>query len=200
MPKAHTPTSVLLSELLEGAHPDQVSLEWLVRHLGRRSFGLVMLVLALLGVLPGASVMIGVLIVILAVQMILGRADPAFPRRLASWRFRTRHLTRILRRVIPALRYIEAFIHPRWPTPFLATKRVIGVMLLLTGCLLFAPIPFSNVPPALTILLISVAYLEEDGVLLCISLVASSLLLAVAAGTVWQVMSEMGWVEGLLWN
>jgi hypothetical protein len=40
------------------------------------------------------------------------------------------------------------------------TKRVVGGAILLVGTLLFAPIPLSNVPPALVIILLSLAYLE----------------------------------------
>ncbi len=70
-------------------------------------------------------------------------------------------------------------------------------MVLLLGLLLLAPIPLSNVPPALAIALLAIAYLEEDGILLCIALAASALLLAIAAGAVWQTMGELGWVRGL---
>ncbi|WP_238578837.1 exopolysaccharide biosynthesis protein, partial [Inquilinus limosus] len=60
------------------------------------------------------------------------------------------------------------------------------------------PDSLSNIPPALAIALLAIAYLEEDGILLCIALAASALLLAVAAGAVWQAMGELGWVRGLL--
>ncbi|WP_221939189.1 exopolysaccharide biosynthesis protein [Mycobacterium sp. KBS0706] len=56
----------------------------------------------------------------------------------------------------------------------------------------------SNIPPTLAIALLAIAYLEEDGVLLCIALAASTLLLAIAAGAVWQAMGELGWVQGLI--
>ena len=69
------------------------------------------------------------------------------------------------------LRYLERVIHPRWLTPFEATKRVVGGVVLLLGVSLLAPIPLSNVPPALLMVLIAFAYLEEDGLLLCAALV-----------------------------
>jgi hypothetical protein len=100
---------------------------------------------------------------------------------VASRPFPTRALRRVLRIAVPVLRYLERFIHPRWPTPFETTKRVVGAVILLLDGLLLAPVPLSNVPPALVIIAIAIAYLEEDGVLLCITLVAAVLLLAVAA-------------------
>jgi len=47
------------------------------------------------------------------------------------------------------------FIRPRWRTPFETTKRVVGVTLLLLGATLVAPIPFSNIIPAIAIALVA---------------------------------------------
>ncbi|WP_225771738.1 exopolysaccharide biosynthesis protein [Inquilinus sp. Marseille-Q2685] len=190
------PTSALLDDLLRDADTERVTLGWLVDRLGDRSFGLVMLLLALLGAMPGASAVVAPLLAILAVQMMLGHAGPAFPRRVAGRSVRTEGLTRTLRRASTVLRTLEGFIHPRWPTPFEATKRGVGLVVLLLGVLLLAPVPLSNIPPALAIALLAIAYLEEDGILLCVALAASALLLAIAAGAVWQTMGELGWVRG----
>ncbi|HMG50269.1 MAG TPA: exopolysaccharide biosynthesis protein [Inquilinus sp.] len=190
------PTSALLDDLLRDARTDRVTLGWLVHALGDRSFGLVMLLLALLGVMPGASGVVGPLLGILAVQMLLGRAGPVFPAAVARRSFPTQGLARTLGRAVPVLRRIEGFIHPRWPVPFAALKRGVGVLVLLLGALLLAPIPLSNIPPALAVVLIAIAYLEEDGLLLCVALAVAVLMLAVAAGAVWQAMGELGWVRG----
>ena len=63
-----TPTSAVLNDLLGDAPKEQVTLEWLMGRLGDRSFGLVLLLLALLGLLPGVSAVAGVLLMVVAVQ------------------------------------------------------------------------------------------------------------------------------------
>jgi hypothetical protein len=191
-------TSHLLNNLLVGAPADQVTLAWLMESLGDRSFGIVMIVLALLALLPGVSAFVGVLLAIPAFQMIRAQHSPVFPKRLASRPFPTRALGKVLRGIIPALRWLEQFIHPRWATPFETTKRIVGAIVLLMGGLLLAPVPLSNLAPALIIFLIAIAYLQEDGVLLCIALVAAVLVLAVAAGAVWETVSAIGWVPSFL--
>jgi hypothetical protein len=50
------------------------------------------------------------------------------------------------------------------------------------------PIPLSNILPAVLIALISLGYLEEDGVLLSISLLAAVVVLAVDLGLIWEVL------------
>ncbi len=109
-----------------------------------------------------------------------------------------RRLDALLRRVVPVLRYLERFIRPRWATPFQSTKRVVGVVVLLLSLGLFVPVPMSNIPPSLTILLIAFAYLEEDGMLLCLALFAAFVLLTFGAAVAWQALGSAGWAPSLL--
>jgi hypothetical protein len=192
------PSSVILAELLGEAPAPQVTLDWLMVRLGDRSFGMILLVVAPLGLLPGISVFIGALLVIPAYQMILARAGPVFPRTLALQKIEVRRLGALLRRVVPVLRYLERFVRPRWSTPFQSTKRVVGVAVLLLSLGLLVPVPMSNIPPALIVLLIAFAYLEEDGMLLCLALATASVLLAITAAVAWQALGSAGWVPSLL--
>jgi hypothetical protein len=95
------------------------------------------------------------------------------------------------------LKRMEALIHPRLPTPFRATKRLIGFSVLLLATTFVLPVPFSQLIPALVIMLIAFAYLEKDGILLCISLVAALASLFVTAATVWAMLRAAGLVEEL---
>jgi hypothetical protein len=191
-----TPTSTILQNLLLHAPVETVTLGWLLRHLRRRSFGIILLLLGLLACLPGVSGVVGVLIAIPAYQMIVARSGPVFPRFFASRRFNKQRLAAVLAWAIPVLRFLERVIRPRWHTPFETTKRVVGGAVLLVGVLLFVPVPLSNIPPALTIVLLAIAYLEEDGVLLCATLLIILALFLVAAGLAWQAASLAGWING----
>jgi hypothetical protein len=57
--------------------------------------------------------------------------------------------------------------------------------LLLTAVLLLTLVPLSNIAPAIVIALISLAYIEEDGLLLCFALLAAAVLIGVASAAVW---------------
>ncbi|WP_454021005.1 exopolysaccharide biosynthesis protein [Azospirillum sp. Marseille-Q6669] len=192
------PTSVMLNGILGEAPAEYVTLDWLAGRLGHRSFGVVLLLLALLGVLPGVSAMAGVLLTIVAFQMVLDHPGPAFPRRIATRHVETRRLATIIRRAVPVLRCLERFIRPRWATPFTATKRAVGGVVLLLGASLLIPVPLSNLPPALLIVLIAFAYLEEDGALLCVALVGALLFSMIVVGAAWQAMSAAGWLPSAL--
>jgi hypothetical protein len=192
--KARVPTSVVLEELLKDAPPDHVTIAWLMGSLRERSFGVVMLLMALVGLVPGASTLIGVLLSVPAFQMIMARQNPVLPRFVASRQLPTRRLAQLIGRAVPLLRHIERLIRPRWHTPFEATKRVVGLVVLLLGATLVPPLPFGHVLPALVIMMISFAYLEEDGVFLCIALAAALVSLSITAAVAWATVRASDWL------
>jgi hypothetical protein len=189
------PASAVLQGLLDDAPADQFTLAWLLGHLHRRSFGFIMLLLALVAMLPGISYVAGLLLAVPALEMIANRVAPFFPRRIAAYPLPTRHLDRVLSRAIPVLRYLERAIRPRWHMPLEVTKRMVGVVvLLLTVLLLLAPVPMIQVVPALVIVMISLAYLEEDGVLLSIALLIAVALLAITGVALWKMVADAVWI------
>jgi hypothetical protein len=192
------PTSVVLQRLHDEAPPDHFTLGWVMGSLRKRSFGIIMLLLALVAIAPAVSIVAGLLLMIPAFQMIAGQPGPVFPRRIAVRPLPTRHLAALVQRAVPVLRYLEKMIHPRWPTPLEATKRLVGtIVVMLNITLVFAPIPLSNVGPAMVIALISLAYLEEDGLLLLIALLAAVIVMTAALAAVWAMVLGANWISGL---
>jgi hypothetical protein len=196
-PGAFVPTSVVLQRLHDEVPTDHFTLGWLMGSLRKRSFGIIMLLLAVVAAAPGVSIVAGLLLMIPAFQMIAGQPAPVFPRRIAARPLPTRHLAALVQRAVPVLRYLEKMIHPRWPTPLEATKRLVGiVVVLLNTALVFTPIPLSNVVPALAIALISLAYLEEDGLLLSVALLVAVIVLTVELLAIWQTVLGAKWIGG----
>src|SRR4051812_42051154 len=142
------PTSAVLARLFAEAPADHVSLAWLMSQLQARSFGVAMMLLALVSLLPGAGILAGIMLVFPAVQMMLGRESPTIPRFLASRQIRTRHLASLVARAIPVLERMETLVHPRWPIPFEATKRLTGFVVLLLAATFISPVPLSQIIPA----------------------------------------------------
>src|SRR5260370_13033089 len=78
--QAYVPTSVRLARMLDRAEQEAVvSIAWLMAQLGRRSFGLTLLVMAVLGFLPRASTVAGLLVAWLAVRMMLRHEAAPLP-------------------------------------------------------------------------------------------------------------------------
>jgi hypothetical protein len=57
----------------------------------------------------------------------------------------------------------------------------------------FIPIPLSNVIPALVIALIALAYIEEDGLLLSIALLAAAIVLMLVTAAAWEMLAGAKW-------
>ena len=122
----------------------------------------------------------------LAIQLIAGWSEPAFPGFISHQRLPTRHLVSVGRRTIPTLLFLERAVHPRWPATFDVLKRGVGVLILfLTAALLLIPVPLSNVAPAVIISLMSLAHVEEDGLLLALSVAAGIGFMMLMSAAIW---------------
>ena len=86
------PSSRVLQEVIRQAPAEYVTVGWLTSNLDRHSFGLVMLSLGLLAMTPVGSTVPGLILVVMAVQLIVGRAEPVFPHFIMTRRLPTKHL------------------------------------------------------------------------------------------------------------
>ena len=182
--KTRGPSSRVLQEVIRQAPAEYVTVGWLTSTLHPHSFGIIILCLGLLA--TTGSTVPGLILAIMAVQLIVGRAEPVFPHFIMTRRLPTRQLLRLSGHAIHVLKYLEKAVHPRWPMTFEVAKRAVGVMvLLLTVVLLLTPVPLSNVAPAMVISLISVAYVEQDGLLLSAAFLAAIILIGIGSAAVW---------------
>jgi hypothetical protein len=182
-PPAPTPTSQLLAELIAKAPDGPVDLEWLLSHLDRRSFGLLLLLLGMLVVIPGVATIATLALLFPAVQMILGRRAPSFPR--AKRQFDFNRFKRFTVFVTPVLHAIERVSRPRWNARRDGTDRLVGLIIFLLALSAGWPLPFVNVIPGLVVVLIAIAYLQEDGLLLVVALAAALISLLGLGWTLW---------------
>jgi len=152
----------------------------LVAHLRARAYGVIFIILALISLVPAMSIPGGVLIAAFSVQMAAGIRTPRLPRRLAELKIATSRLRWAIERLLPALSYVERHVRPR--LPWLTEPPVINLVGLLMACVsvTFAlPVPFTQLPPGLAILLIAVSMLERDGRVLLLGVATSAGALAI---------------------
>lgn len=124
--------------------------------------------------LPGSSVITGLPLMILALQLIAGRSSVWLPRALSDRSIDRASFSRIVHYSLPWVERIERLARPRlWPGATASVDRLIGVTCLVMALLLFLPIPFANGVPALAIIALGLALSERDGVWLVLGLLAS---------------------------
>jgi hypothetical protein len=149
-----------------------------------------MLCFGLLAMTPVGSTVPGLILAGMALRLIVGSAEPVFPHLIAARRLPAKQLLGLGSSAIHVLQHVEKAVHPRWPTTFALGKRSVGVfILLLSVVLLLTPVPLSNLPPAIVISLIALAYIEEDGLLLCAALLAANIILiGIGAAALWAAI------------
>lgn len=154
---------------------EQLALGELVQTFGDRSFGVLMFVFAVPNLLPllppGSSAVFGLPLIVISVQLAIGRQFLWLPDVLARQVVRRSDLKRIFDYVLPWLRRLERLLSPRLTFLFGPVgDRAVGVVCLLMAAVLFLPIPFVNFVPALAIALFALALLQQDGLLVLVAL------------------------------
>jgi hypothetical protein len=108
-------SSRVLQEVIRQAPAGYVTVGWLTSTLHRHSFGIIMLALGLVATTPVGSTVPGLILAVIAVQLIVGRTEPVFPHFIMTRHLPTKQLLRLGGRAIHVLKYLEKVVHPRWP-------------------------------------------------------------------------------------
>src|SRR5207244_6313595 len=110
--KKRMPSSRVLEEIIHQAPAEYVTVGWLTSTLHQHSFGIIMLSLGLLAMTPVGSTVPGLILAVMAVQLIAGRGEPVFPHFIMTRRLPTKQLLRLAGRAIRVLKYLEKAVHP----------------------------------------------------------------------------------------
>ncbi len=148
-----------------------VSLGALLAETRGRGYNLLLVIIALPFLtpipLPGFSIPFGVVVAFVGMRLALGQ-KPSLPARLLAKELPPGFLTRLLSGASRVVRFLEVWLRPRLPFLHdqLLYRRVAGLLIGTSGLYLVLPlpIPFSNGLPGWTVLLLSAAALERDGV------------------------------------
>lgn len=186
-------TSELLASLANGTDDDLIPFGRLLEGFGRRGFGVLLLAVTLPTFIPlpvGVGAITGPLIALVGLQMMLMLDQPWLPAALRRRGMRRDTYGRFLARTRPWLRRLERISCPRLTV--LSERRianvVTGALVLANGLLLSLPIPFTNYPFGILMLLFSMAVIERDGVMMLVAWV-----LGAAAVVAALLLSEQAW-------
>lgn len=163
--------------------------------LGKRSFGIVLVLFGLPNLLPvpGLPILCGVVVGVVALQMLLGKESLVLPAWLGGRRVSRKNLQRVLERSEGTLRWFERIMRPRLlvltGTP---AQRVLGGLLLLLALALMSPIPFfGGILPGIAVILFGLALAERDGVFMIAGLVATVFALTFTVGLTYAILKPV---------
>lgn len=125
--------------------------------------------------LPGLSTPFGFIIALIGARLALGQ-KPWLPQRLLDTRLPPKLFAKVFAAARVLLRGFEYFMRPRllWVTRSTKLQQLHAVPILLNAIMLLLPlpIPFSNILPAFSILLLAAGLLERDGIFIITGYVA----------------------------
>jgi hypothetical protein len=197
-------TSDMLRDIALSQRNDTISIGEFVSLLGDRSFALVILLFALPNAIPvpgipGFSTLTGVPIMLIALQIALGRDTIWLPEKIRRKQFSQAFLRKIVDKSLPVLLWIEKWLHPR--LVFLCegwSERLIGLLVVVLAGILALPIPGGNFLPGASILLLSLALLEKDGWLASAGVIFSVCSIVFMYKVIVFVISSVaGWIMGV---
>ncbi|MEA5539025.1 MAG: exopolysaccharide biosynthesis protein [Limnoraphis robusta] len=172
----------------------QVTLANILDLAGERVFGFLFVLLALPSALPvpapGYSVPFGILLFILAVQLIFGAKRPWFPQKWLNRPIELKTVQGFLKGGIPWLQKIELVSRPRlsYVCTSFPGRIIIGSAIALMAISMMIPIPGTNTLPAMGIFVTGFGLLDDDG---AISL--GGLVLCVMGATLTSLILTFGY-------
>lgn len=185
----------LKRSFLENDHGPHVTLQELLNLAEEKVFGFLFVLLALPSALPvpapGYSVPFGIIIFLLAIQLISGSKQPWFPHRFSTHPVALTTVQGILGKALPWLQRIEAVARPRLFVicTSVVGRSVIGLILALMGISMMIPFPLTNTVPAIGVFVTGFGLLEDDGAIslcgLVICLFGAAITISVLVATLW---------------
>jgi len=193
------PISRIVAEVAATFPGERITLGEMAEAFGDRAFGMLLLLLLLGSLVPIMASVCGLPILLLGVQMGMGRRVPKLPRFLAARSFKRTDLLRMAGASSKWLRKVECYVRPR-PGPFTTPfgDRLFGWLTVYTAIMLILPGPGTNGPPAFGNIVMALGLVEHDsrtlgwgvGLTLAGCLFATGVLAALA----WVGITALGFV------
>lgn len=141
----------------------------LVDSLGERAFGALMFIFAVPNIIPtppGTSAILGLPLIILTWQLMIGRQSLWLPEAIRKRRISREVLGSFVSKVIPVMSKLERVLKPRFSLIVASdlAERAIGFVTFALSLVLFLPIPLNNMLPAAAISCIALGLAERDGI------------------------------------
>src|SRR5690554_1178541 len=195
------PRKKTLSEILVGIAEDGtrdfVTIVSLMKALEGRARAALILIFAFpnaLPAIPGTSGILGLPLLYITFQMMLGR-NPWLPKIIADRGLPRERFAQLIDRLVPYLARTERLLRPRWRVLSGHTAEYfLGAVCLVLAVVLTLPVPLGNMLPAFSMCLIALGILERDGLWVVFGLLSSIAALVISAGVVYAIFKAVAYV------
>ncbi len=155
--------------------------------------------LTFLSLVPGpAALIFGPMILIIAVQIVIGGERLRLPEFIRRRRLRNDLVLSGLDKGVSTLQRIESWLGPHrlWPLSDRATRVTLALPLLIMPAILTIPLPFpfGNLAPAASLIALTFALVSRDGVAVLFGWISSVVAVAWTATVLWQGARFIDWI------
>jgi len=191
-------TSKVLRDLLEKNPDKSFTVQKIVDSLGSNSsFGTSLLAFSIPEVLPipipGLFTVVVIPTGIISAQMIAGNKQLKLPQFLLKRSIPRKALATTIHAILPFLEKTEKYVKPRWQWATHPTsKRFIGAFVFLLALAIALPVPFTNMPLAISIFIISIGLIENDGMMIALGILIGVAALALLGSLILGAFSLLG--------
>lgn len=169
-------TSDFLHKVVRSRRSNRISIDELRVSLHERGFGILLIIFALpvsipIPYIPGVTTFFALPLLFLSVQMLFGKEFPWLPKWIAKRSIKRSSLAFMIMKSSPLLKKIERLLKPRIPI-FSSHygSRTIGFFSVLFAISIALPLPFTNFIPALSIVIMALGLLSQDGITICLGI------------------------------
>lgn len=178
----------------------RLSMAELVRLHGDASGPVLLMLMAVLATLPvaGAGMVLSLGIFLLAWTWLRGMDNMPLPERLGSVTLNEIWTRRCLHGLAWIYEHADRWLRPRWTQwSHRRLRPAWGVWIALMAALIFIPLPFGNVLPAISLVLLSLGWMFRDGLALLLAGVAGVAATAYAVSLSHLVIAlvQRGWAQ-----
>jgi hypothetical protein len=133
---------------------------------------------------PGFTTVMGIPLVLLSIQMLIGSKRVNLPKKINDYELKNSTLKAISDKVVPKLIYIEKYVKPRYSfAKSVYCEQFIGFVGFIAAISIALPIPLTNAIPALGIAVMALGLLNRDGLVIIAGFLITiiGLVIAIAA-------------------
>lgn len=183
-----------LSALSDGIEGDWVTLGEIVDRMGHAGFGLALLVITVVVLIPvpgPLGMVLGTIIALVAFQLLIGARRLWLPGFVRTRSLPGPALRAMLDRIVPWIERAEAYMKPRRMIPLSGrgARVLLSIPIMALGAAITLPIPLGNFMPALALIVFSLGLMARDGVAIIVALILT------AAALVWTAALVLAGAE-----
>jgi hypothetical protein len=127
---------------------------------------------------PGFTTIMGIPLMILSVQMLLGSKRVKLPQKINDYEIKNTTLKTISDKVVPIIQLIEKYMKPRFSfARSVYCEQFVGLICIIAATAVAIPLPFTNAIPAQGITIMALGLMNRDGLIIiggfCVAIIGT---------------------------